>query len=158
MDVSYLIKELKNSNIRAECDCGEEFRLSDATLFDGTGKFPEDADLIKKDLLSELADRIEALKKMKISADEGAEKKAIEVGVGKCLEKIMPACKGFSTPLIECRPLFEPIDMILFNGLATGKVNSITFMEVKTGAGRLNQHQRKIRDAINDKSVSFRWY
>ena len=106
----------------------------------------------------ELNDRLEQLKKRKISADVGAEKKAIEVGVGKCLEKIMPACKGFCTPLADCRPLFEPIDMILFNGLTAGKVESITFMEIKTGASRLNTHQRRIRDAIADQEVSFRWY
>ena len=153
-----LIKQLQDSNLYAECQCGGEFKLSEATLFDGTGKFPEVAEEIRKGHIQELKERMEQLKKRKISADVGAEKKAIEVGVGKCLEKIIPACKGFRTPLADCRPLFEPIDMILFNGLTAGKVDSITFMEIKTGASRLNTHQRRIRDAIADGDISFRWY
>lgn len=153
-----LIKQLQESGLYAECPFGGEFKLSESVLFDGTGDFPEPAAEIRDELLNELKERRDLLKQRKIKADVGAEKKAIEVGVGKCLEKIMPACKGFCSPLSECRPLFEPIDMILFNGLDSGKVNSLTFMEVKTGAARLNKHQRRIRDAINDEDVGFRWY
>lgn len=158
MNTDTLIKQLQKSNLYAECECGEEFKLSEAIMFDGIGKLPEAAEELRKQLTDELAERMEALKKRKFSADEGAEKKAIEVGVGKCLEKIMPACKGFTTPLSECRPLFEPIDMVLFNGMSVGKIESLTFMEIKTGASRLSAHQKMIRDAINDKEVSFRWY
>jgi len=158
MDSKSVIGQLQKSDLYAECPCGREFKLSAAILFDGTGKFPEAAEEIKLDWIDSLNLRLEELKKRKISADKGAEKKAIEVGVGKCLEKIMPACKGFCTPLSDCRPLFEPIDMIVFNGLTSGKINSLTFMEIKTGASRLNKHQRLIRDAIADRDVSFGWY
>jgi len=58
--------------------------------------------------------------------------------------------------LSDCRPLFEPIDMVVFNGATSNHVNSITFLEVKTGNARLNEHQRMVRDAIIDKKVSFR--
>jgi len=79
----------------------------------------------------------------------------VEVGLGKIIEKVIPAYKDFGKPISDCRPLFEPIDMILFNGLSTGSVKSINFMEIKTGNSRLNQHQRLVKDAIHEEKVGF---
>jgi predicted Holliday junction resolvase-like endonuclease len=157
MTTKNIIEELKKSNLYAECtSCGEEFKLSSSILFDGLGAFPSEAEKIRQELLQELKSELEKLKKRKISAVEGAEKKAIEVGIGKIIEKILPTCKDFNMTLSDCRPLFEPIDMIVFNGATNNRVNSITFLEIKTGNARLNEHQRMIRDAIVDKKVSFR--
>jgi len=39
MNADDLIKQLKSSNLYAECLCGEEFKLSSAILFDGLGSF-----------------------------------------------------------------------------------------------------------------------
>ena len=47
----------------------------------------------------------------------------------------------------------EPLDVIIFNGIATDNVNHITFMEIKTGKAALNKHQRMIRDAVHDHKV-----
>jgi hypothetical protein len=43
VDTGQLIKKLKTSNLYAECPCGEEFKLSEAILFDGAKPFPEEA-------------------------------------------------------------------------------------------------------------------
>lgn len=129
--------------------------MSRAVLFDGLGEFPEPASLKRKEMLDELQTKLDELKKRKISAGPGAEKKSIEVGVGKIIEKLMPAFQTFGMPVSDCRPLFEPIDMILFNGLSTSSIQSITFMEIKTGKSKLNDHQRLVKKAVSDGKVDF---
>jgi predicted Holliday junction resolvase-like endonuclease len=157
MNPSELIHELYSVDLYAECNyCDEEFRLSEAALFDGCGAFPEAAEAKRKEMLDELNLRTEELKRRRISADVGAEKKAIEVGIGKIIEKIVPAYAKFGIPLGDCRPLFEPIDLIVFNGMSKMRVDSITFLEIKTGEAKINQHERMVRDAINDKKLTYR--
>jgi len=155
MDILKLINQLKVSRLYAECkECGEEFPLSKAVLFDGLGEFPEPAELKRKQMLEELQTKLDELKKRKVSAGPGAEKKAIEVGIGKIIEKVMPAYQNFGMPISDCRPLFEPIDMIIFNGLSAMSVQSITFMEIKTGKSRLDEHQKLVKEAVSDGKVS----
>ena len=155
MDILKLINQLKVSKLYAECkECGEEFPLSKAVLFDGLGEFPEPAELKRKQMLEELQAKLDELKKRKVSAGPGAEKKAIEVGIGKIIEKVVPAYQNFGMPISDCRPLFEPIDMIIFNGLSAMSVQSITFMEIKTGKSRLDEHQKLVKEAVSDGKVS----
>jgi len=150
------IESLKSANLVAQCPyCDKEFRLADAPIFNGLGKMPKQAEEIKNNLFLELKKRLDELKRRKVYADVGAEKKAIEVGFGKIIEKFIPAYKDLKLPLRDCRPLFEPIDIIVFNGLIDMKVNSITFLEIKSGGSSLNKHQRMIRDAVLDKRVDF---
>jgi predicted Holliday junction resolvase-like endonuclease len=156
MSYDEFIAKLQSSNLYAECRCGEEFKLSDAILFDGRGIFPQVAESKRNELIEELRERTDDLKKRKISADVGAEKKAIEVGIGKIIEKIVPAYKEFKMPLCDCRPLFEPIDFIVFNGMSEMNVQSLTFLEIKTGNSKLAKHERMVRDAIDDKKIFYR--
>jgi predicted Holliday junction resolvase-like endonuclease len=157
LNITKLIHDLKASRLYAECsECEEEFPLSRAVLFDGLGDFPGPAELRRKEMLQELQSRIDELRKRKVSAGPGAEKKAIETGIGKIIEKVIPAYQSFGLTISDCRPLFEPIDMIVFNGLTTAKPESITFMEIKTGQSRLTQPQRLVREAVLGGNVDFR--
>jgi predicted Holliday junction resolvase-like endonuclease len=131
----------------------DEFPISDAILFDGLGKFPEAADEKRVLLQQELMERRDEQKRRKTSADVLAEKKAIEVGFGKIIERFIPAYKNLDLQFCECRPLYDPIDIIVFEGLLKKKVDFITFLEVKSGKSRLNKHQRMIRDAILENKV-----
>ena len=153
-DVSTLILSLQKSKLFAGCPhCGDEFKLSEAMLFDGTKSFPDPAEKIRQEWEQSLNEKLAFLQKRQVSADEGAEKKAIEVGIGKIIEKVLPAYKNFKMPIADCRFLSEPIDMIVFEGASENKINHITFMDVKTGNAKLNTHQRQIRDAIKDHQV-----
>jgi predicted Holliday junction resolvase-like endonuclease len=156
MDILKFISQLKGSKLYAECkECGEEFPLSRAVLFDGLGDFPAPAHLKRKEMLDELQTKLDELKKRKISAGPIAEKQSIDVSIGKIIEKLMPTYQNFGMPISDCRPLFEPIDMILFNGLSTSSIQSITFMEIKTGKSKLNEHQRLVKKAVSDGKVDF---
>lgn len=157
MDTDQLIKSMKTSLLIAQCPkCDEEFNLSDSLLFDGTKAFPGTAEKIRLQLIQMLEDRKKELAKRKISVDVTAEKKAIEVGFGKIIEKFIPAYRDLKLQFAECRPLYEPIDVLIFNGLLNRKVNRVTFLEIKSGNSKLNKHQRMIRDAILDKKVEMR--
>jgi len=153
-DVSGLIQTLQKSKLFAECPrCGDEFSLSESILFDGNQEFPSQAEIIRQKWQQELEKNIASLQKRQVMADEGAEKKAIEVGIGKIIEKILPAYKNFKIPLSDCRFLSEPIDMIVFDGASDLKINHITFLDIKTGNAKLNTHQRQVRDAVKDHQV-----
>ena len=55
----------------------------------------------------------------------------------------------------------NPVDYILFDGLSDvtdgvgDKVNSIKFIDIKTGSSNLNKVQRRIRDCIKKGNVTF---
>jgi len=152
-----LIRELKKSKLVAQCPlCNEEFKLSDALLFDGMmHKYPEPAEEKRMLLLQEFNESKIELEKRKKSAGD-SEKKAIEVGFGKIIEKFIPAYKNLKLQFCECRPLYEPIDLIVFNGLMKGKVDLITFLEIKSGNASLNHHQKIIRNAVLNGDVGLK--
>jgi len=155
MAVPNIIKQLKESNLYAECGCGEDFSLSKALLFDGTKAFPLAAKEAQNMLLEKLKDRHEDLKKRKKLATEKAVITTKAVNIGKNLEKILPTMKDFKWELPDARFLADPIDLITFNGLSKGRISSISFIEVKSGGARLTPRQKSIKEAIEDKRVSF---
>ena len=157
MKVQKLIEDLRVSRLYAGCpQCGGEFNLSKATLFDGLGKFPEDAQSRVLELEQGLKELDEEIKKKRKRATEGAERTATAVGAGKILEKVLPELKNFDFSLPDCRFLAEPIDMVVFNGCTNNKVRSVSFVEVKSGGARLNPHQKAVRDTIEDKKVRYK--
>lgn len=157
METEQLIKELKKSNLYAECPAGDgDFKLADATLFDGTRPFPESALGVQSELMEEMKQRAEELKKREKLVTEKAAITARAVNIGMSLEKILPTLKEFKWELSDSRFLGDPIDLIIFNGLSEGKVNSIDFIEVKSGKAHLNEHQKSIKDAVEGKNVSYK--
>lgn len=159
LDVSGLIANLKRSHLIVECPyCGEEFNLSKSLLFDGRKKFPSKAEAKRLELLEELKERTADLLERQKSATTKSEKTAIAVGIGKIIEKILPAHKNFDLTPADCRFLAEPIDMIVFDSVSENKIKNIIFMDIKTGNASLNTHQKQIRDAILDHDVKWRSY
>lgn len=156
MNIENLIRDLRKSNLVAVCDCGEEFCLSDALLFDGSKSFPSEALILKEELEEELKQKESGLLKDIKNASEKARITAKSVNVGKNLEKIFPAMKGFQLQLSDCRSLGDPIDLLIFNGFSQNNISSITFFEIKSGEAKLNPHQKMIKDAIEKERVEFK--
>ena len=156
MKIEQLIKTLRVSNLYAECPCGGEFKLSKTILFDGTKVFPAKALEIQKRLKDELKEREVKLGKRKKLATEKAEITTKAVNVGKNLEKVLPTMRDFKWRVPDSKYLGDPIDLLVFNGLSVGNVSSLSFVEVKSGNASLNNHQKSIRDAIEDRKVSYK--
>lgn len=151
-----LIKNIKISNLHAECMCGGEFKLSKTIIFDGTKPFPNEAKIIQKELIDALTKEEDGLKKRRKLATKRAIITTKAVNIGKNLEKVLPTMKNFNWEHPDCRFLGDPIDIIIFNGLTRNKIESVSFVEVKSGRARLNARQKAVRDAVEDKKVSFK--
>ena len=75
---------------------------------------------------------------------------------GKFTEQLAPYLPDFQYDPTEARFIGNPVDLIVFPGLATGDPQEIVVMEIKSGrSGQLTPQQRKIRQLIEDGMV--RW-
>lgn len=75
--------------------------------------------------------------------------------LGKTLEKIVPMFPGFGHHPYDVRPIFDPVDFVIFDGYFRGEVTDITFVEFKTGQSRLSKIQDSIRETVEKKRIHF---
>ena len=153
-EISDLISSIQNSGLGAECpECEKTSALSSWILFDGTKSFPTAVEQKKQEMEKEYQLLREKLKK-KIKNLGVSKQSAIGTGMGNITETVIPAMKKFGYSIEDCRFLAKPIDYIIFDGTSKGKIDHITFMDIKTGtSATLSKHQQKIRDAVKDNNV-----
>lgn len=156
-----LIEQLKSEkDLYAECPDGDVFPLHKAVMFYVDGPIPENIKKIIDEKKKELKEKRLELKNKKKKLQERSEVATRTTNLGKILEKVAPALKGFEFDRKDCRALFEPIDYIVFNGLSTkdGDIDSIFFIDIKTGGSRLNEHQKQVKNAIEKGKIDFDTY
>jgi len=154
-----LIEELQADRMfKGTCPrCMQEFNLADALLFPIDEKPPEKAIVAITEAKQSILEQKAELEKRRERITTRAQKTAEAVNFGKIVEKIAPSFPTFSYDSGDCRALFEPIDYIIFSGLAkTGAVESITFADIKSGAAPLSKVQRSIKEIIQAGKVSFK--
>ena len=157
MTTKQLIKQLSESRLYAECPgCGDEFKLSDALLFDGTKAFPAEALEAQDNLNEALKNRKEKLKRQNLLATDRAQITTTHTNIGKMIEKYIPTMKDFKLEGTDCRFLGDPIDLLTFNGHSKNKIESISFVEVKSGNGKLSKKQKAIKRAVEDEKVTYK--
>lgn len=140
------------------CHCEVAFPMRRALLFYADEAPPEKVVKIRKAKEEEIMERRQELGESRKRARE-SERRAIDVNLGKVLEKIAPVFQGFGYSRRDCRALFEPIDYVVFKGLSrSGEVDALAFVDIKTGGGGLNTHQRQIRDAVGSGKVAWETY
>jgi predicted Holliday junction resolvase-like endonuclease len=77
------------------------------------------------------------------------------VTTGKVAEQLAPHLPGFPLNPREARFLGSPVDYVVFDGLETGAVRRVVFVEVKTGAAGLTGRERLVREAIRERRVEW---
>ncbi|MEM3361917.1 MAG: Holliday junction resolvase-like protein [Candidatus Anstonellaceae archaeon] len=78
---------------------------------------------------------------------------------GQILEQFAPYLKGFPFLASEAKFIGKPIDFIVFEGLESGEVEKIIFVEVKSGRSYLTKTQKSIKKTVLDKKVEwFEYY
>jgi len=87
---------------------------------------------------------------------EDAVKKSRTVLTGHFSEQLAPYLPDFPFSPTECKFLGKPVDLLVFKGLDTKDPEEVVFVEVKSGDAQLSQTERKLRDVIRQKKVS--WY
>jgi len=149
--MSVLLDLQRQRGLFASCpSCEGEFRLVDALLFDATQpRLPQKAlEYLtrKQEELTDMGKQLDARKRAAVTRPRIAAK---ATNIGKVVEKIAPSLPGFPVTSSDCRSLLEPIDYVVFNGLsATRKIDSLTFVDVKTGRGRLSRVQSQVKKLV----------
>jgi predicted Holliday junction resolvase-like endonuclease len=153
-----LLTELKrDARFKATCPaCMENFRLSDAVLFAAGEAPPQAAVLALNAVRQSMQERRRQLARSRELMTKVARRTAEAVNLGKIVEKIVPSFASFSYEPGDCRALFEPVDYLVFSGLARqNKVEALYFVDVKSGSSRLSPAQRGIQRAVEARAVRF---
>jgi len=175
------LQDLGKIGFMVQCPaCEEEFPLKEAKIFDVRQPLPSSLNRYfkarEKGLLKEEA----ALKRKLAKLAGELDKKRNEcsklslkvrnqpivlktvtqsVNFGQILEKILPSTPRFKFVLTDCRALFTPVDYVSFNGhTRSGRVDSISFIEIKTGNAQLQKNQQSVRDAVGQRRLEIQTY
>jgi predicted Holliday junction resolvase-like endonuclease len=70
-------------------------------------------------------------------------------------EQLVPWLPDFTFDPRDARFLGSPVDFVVFDGLSTGEVRRVVFVEVKTGSADLSSRERRVRDAIRNGRVEW---
>ena len=81
--------------------------------------------------------------------------KSLAVTVGKVSEQLVPYLPGFRYNPKDARFLGSPVDFVVFDGLDSGALRRVVFLEVKTGAAALSSRERQVRDAIENGRIAW---
>ena len=129
-------------------NCNKQFRLSEVELF----YIPDR----KEDFLTAIRKREQELDERIGEEREDAIKRSRASIQGKVFETVRPYLPGFNYQPGDPRAIWNPVDYVCFNGLALNRdVESVTFVEVKSGKANLSGVERSIRQAVEQKKVSF---
>lgn len=129
-------------------NCQELFRLSEVELF----YIPDRKD----DFLGELRRKELELEDRVKSERQDAIKRSRASLMGNLFESIRPFLPEFNHHPGDLRGIWDPVDYISFNGLSLNRdVDSITFVEVKSGRSTLSSVERSIKNVVERGRITF---
>jgi predicted Holliday junction resolvase-like endonuclease len=128
--------------------CKQLIRLSEMELF----YIPDR----KNDFLRLLRDKERVLSEQESEIRADAARRSRAALLGSLMEQVGPLLPGFNYDLNDLRALWDPIDFVAFKGIGVNrKVDSITFIDIKTGESRLKPVQKTIKEAVEAGNVHF---
>ena len=86
---------------------------------------------------------------------EDAVQRSQAVTAGKVHEQLIPYLPVFPYNPKDVRFLGSPVDLVVFDGLAEGRLRRIVFVEVKTGGAGLTGRERLVREAVREGAVEW---
>jgi predicted Holliday junction resolvase-like endonuclease len=98
--------------------------------------------------------KIELEKKKERIREEAIEQSA-RIRAGKAIEKFVPFLENFQYDPQDVRWIGDPLDFVVFDGLAAGEPKQIIFTEVKSGDSQISERQKKLREIIEAKKVKW---
>lgn len=93
--------------------------------------------------------------KYSTSIRQDAVRRSQAVTAGKVHEQLIPYLPAFPFNPKDVRFLGSPVDLVVFDGLAEGRVRRVVFLEVKTGGAGLTSRERCVRDVIQAREVEW---
>jgi predicted Holliday junction resolvase-like endonuclease len=110
----------------------------------------------KEDVLQVLRDKERELKDQETEIRADAAKRSRAALLGSLMEQVGPLLPGFNYDVNDLRALWDPVDFVAFKGIGVDrKVDSITFIDIKTGQARLSSVQKSIKEAVEAGRVHF---
>ncbi len=108
-----------------------------------------------EDWRGEIQERSRELRVRRLRAIEAPARGRYSANIGQVLEQLVPVLETSTDPR-DWRSLSDPVDYLVFQGLSRHEqIQSLAFVEVKTGAGRLNDNQRLVQRAVEARRVRF---
>ena len=89
---------------------------------------------------------------------EEAIEKSRQVLGGQFTEQLAPYLPDFKYSPTEVRFVGKPIDFIVFKGMDNKDIKEVVFVEVKSGKSSLSTVERRLRDTIKEKKISWEEY
>jgi predicted Holliday junction resolvase-like endonuclease len=86
---------------------------------------------------------------------DDAVQRSLAVTAGKVHEQLVPYLPKFPYNPKDVRFLGSPVDLIVFDGLAEGRLRRIVFLEVKTGRAGLTVRERCVREVVQAHEVEW---
>jgi predicted Holliday junction resolvase-like endonuclease len=86
---------------------------------------------------------------------DDAVQRSLAVTAGKVHEQLIPYLPAFPYNPKDARFLGSPVDLVVFDGLAEGRVRRIVFVEVKTGGAGLTGRERMVREVVRGGEVEW---
>jgi predicted Holliday junction resolvase-like endonuclease len=77
---------------------------------------------------------------------------------GQFSEQLAPFLPNFPYNPSDCKFLGKPIDLIVFKGMDNKEIEEVKFIEIKSGNSQLSPSERKLKEAIENKRVSWEEY
>jgi predicted Holliday junction resolvase-like endonuclease len=77
---------------------------------------------------------------------------------GQFSEQLAPFLPNFPYNPNECRFIGKPIDLIVFKGMDEKEIEEVKFIEIKSGNSQLSSSEKKLKEAIENKRVSWEEY
>ncbi len=77
------------------------------------------------------------------------------VVLGHVNEKIAPLLPNFPYSYKDLVFLWKGVDYIVLDGLSTGHLNKIVFLEIKTGTSTLNRNEQMVKYCVEAKQVKY---
>lgn len=75
---------------------------------------------------------------------------------GKVSEHLAPYMDAFPYNPKDARFLGTPVDLLVFDGLSEDDLREIVFLEIKSGGSTLTTRERRVRDAVLTRRVSWK--
>jgi len=77
---------------------------------------------------------------------------------GQFSEQLAPYLPNFKYLPTEVRFLGKPIDFLVFKGMDEKKIDEVVFVEVKSGKAKLTEHEKNLKETIENKRVRWEEY
>jgi predicted Holliday junction resolvase-like endonuclease len=85
-----------------------------------------------------------------------AVRRSSAVVTGKVSEHLAPYMRAFPYNPKDARFLGTPVDLIVFDGMSDDALREIVFLEIKSRGASLTTRERRVRDAVLARQVSWR--